>query len=211
MTPLHDSLLSFADELEKYKTPEWNTFPDIDLYMDQVITWLERQMNIFTPQDNEKLITPAMINNYVKNQVIPRPVQKKYTREHLAHLITVLGLKQVLPLSDIAKAISQASSGKPIEALFEQFTAIQDEALRHTSARVKEALNELSESLSETDAEKSLSMLALKLSLEANSYSLAAKTILDEVKTQKEKSADAKDKGKDKEKENKAKKAEPKA
>ena len=195
MSTLQDALLKWADELNQYKTPGWDSYPDIDLYMDQVITWLERQMTIFSQQDKEKLITPAMINNYVKNQVIPRPVEKKYTRVHLAHLISVLNLKQVLSLSDITKLISQVTSNEQIKTLFDQFAAIQDEAFQHTSVRVRESLEKLDGDLNEEEAEKRLSILALKLSLEANSYSIAAKTIIEKISESKEK---LKDKGKDK-------------
>ncbi|NMA66074.1 MAG: DUF1836 domain-containing protein, partial [Clostridiaceae bacterium] len=79
---LQNKLIKWAEELGKYKTPDWSLLPDIYLYMDQVITWLERQLGIFIQSEEEKLITPSMINNYVKNEVIPRPEQKKYSREH---------------------------------------------------------------------------------------------------------------------------------
>lgn len=200
MTALKDSLLSWAEQMEKYKTPEWDSLPDINLYMDQVITWLERQMNIFTPHDNEKLITPAMINNYVKNQVIPRPIQKKYTRDHLAHLITVLNLKQELSLSDITKLMSQADSEKEIETLFEQFTVIQDAAIHQAAEKVKEALEGINTEISEEEAVKRLIILAMKLSLEANSYSLAAKTIMNKIEYKTKKNSESKEKWKDKDK-----------
>lgn len=200
MSLLEESLIKWADELGHYKMPDWNVLPDIDLYMDQVITYLERQTTIFSQLSEEKLITPAMINNYVKNEVIPRPIQKKYTREHLAHLMAVLNLKQVLSLSDISKLISYETLDKPINALFDQFNIIQDEALQNTSIRVKEALEKLNGESSEEDTEKRLSLLALKLSLEANASRIAAKRILDEITAHKTKVHEVKEKVKVKDK-----------
>ncbi|HBR01788.1 MAG TPA: hypothetical protein DD738_04175 [Ruminiclostridium sp.] len=196
MPSLQDFLINWADELEQYRTPSWNTFPDIDLYMDQVITWLERQMGIFSQQDGEKPVTPSMINNYVKNQVIPRPVQKKYTRDHLAYLIAVLNLKQVLSLSDITKLIAKLTSEKDVETIYEQFAQMQVEALRITAERVKK-LSEMSEGEPDNqETEEKFCNLALKLSLEANSYSMAAKAILNKITVKKEKAANGKDREK---------------
>ena len=98
--------------------------------MDQVITYLEKQLAVFSKNEDEKLITPAMINNYVKNEIIPRPLNKKYTREHMAHLISVLNLKNILSLMDINRLISHEELDKPINELFDQFNSIQNEALR---------------------------------------------------------------------------------
>ena len=195
MQDLQNALLKWVDELEQYKAPNWDALPDIDLYMDQVITYIERQMTIFSSSAEEKLITPAMINNYVKNEVIPRPVQKKYTREHLAHMMAVLNLKQVLSLSDISKLIALETSDKPIYILFDQFNAIEDEALHITAEKVREAVEKIEGEPPEADIEKRLSLLALKLSLEANASRIAAKRILDEIMAKKVKpQEDKKDK-----------------
>ncbi len=195
MQDLQNALLKWVDELEQYKAPNWDALPDIDLYMDQVITYIERQMTIFSSSAEEKLITPAMINNYVKNEVIPRPVQKKYTREHLAHMMAVLNLKQVLSLSDITKLIALETSDKPIHILFDQFNAIEDEALHVTAEKVREAIEKIEDEPPEADIEKRLSLLALKLSLEANASRIAAKRILDEIMAKKVKpQEDKKDK-----------------
>ncbi len=204
MQHLQDALLKWVDELEHYKAPNWDALPDIDLYMDQVITYIERQMTIFSLSAEEKLITPAMINNYVKNEVIPRPVQKKYTREHLSHMMAVLSLKQVLSLSDITKLLAHETSDKPIQVLFDQFNTIQDEALQKTSIRVREALEKIDGEPSEEDIEKRLSLLALKLSLEANASRIAAKRILDEIMVQKAKTQEEKEKNKEKDKNKKS-------
>lgn len=71
MSSVKDKLINWVAELESYNMPDWNDLPDIDLYMDQVITYLEKQLSVFSRNDDEKLITPAMINNYVKNEIIP--------------------------------------------------------------------------------------------------------------------------------------------
>lgn len=83
--------------------PQWALLPDIGLYMDQVITLMER---VFAPALGPGEITKSMVNNYVKVGLIKRPVGKKYDREHLAQLLMIGVLKQALSLEDIAKVLS---------------------------------------------------------------------------------------------------------
>ena len=83
---------------EKISIPEWEMLPDIGLYMDQVVTLAER---IFYPRLPKGETTRSMINNYVKSGLVPRPVGKKYDRDHLARLIMVCVLKQALNLDSI--------------------------------------------------------------------------------------------------------------
>jgi len=204
MSSITNKLIDWVTELENYRMPNWNDLPDIDLYMDQVITYLEKQLAIFSKNDDEKFITPAMINNYVKNEIIPRPLNKKYTREHMAHLISVLRLKNILSLMDINKLISHEKLNKPIDALFDQLNAIQDEAFKETALRVRDSLEKLDNDNVGKDNEERLSLLALKFALEANANRIAAKKILDEIVSYKaqlkdeEIKANSKDKGKEK-------------
>lgn len=181
MSSVKDKLINWVAELESYNMPDWNDLPDIDLYMDQVITYLEKQLSVFSRNDDEKLITPAMINNYVKNEIIPRPLNKKYTREHMAHLIAVLNLKNILSLLDITRLISHEESDKPVNVLFGQLKSIQDEVFKDTALRVRDSLEKFDGDNFDRDNEERLRLLALKFSLEANANRIAAKKILDEI------------------------------
>ena len=208
MSSIKDKLIDWVTEMENYRMPNWNDLPDIDLYMDQVITYLEKQLAVFSKNEDEKLITPAMINNYVKNEIIPRPLNKKYTREHMAHLISVLNLKNILSLMDINRLISHEELDKPINELFDQLNSIQNEAFKDTALRVSDSLEKLDSDIADKDNEERLSLLALKFSLEANANRIAAKKILDEIMAYKaqqlqedELKANGKDKGKEKNKE----------
>ena len=79
----------------RIELPQWETLPDIGLYMDQVITLMERTFAPFLPGAE---ITKSMVNNYVKVELIPRPIGKKYDREHLALLLVIGVLKQALSM-----------------------------------------------------------------------------------------------------------------
>ena len=88
--------------------PEWETLPDIGLYMDQVITLMERAFGRALPKGE---ITKSMVNNYVKVELIPRPVGKKYDREHLAMLLMIGVLKQALSMESIAQVLRALCAG----------------------------------------------------------------------------------------------------
>ena len=75
--------------------------PDIPLYMDQITTFMETKLAACKRQDEDKILTKTMINNYTKNRLIPPPDKKKYSKDHLIMLIYVYYLKDFLSISDI--------------------------------------------------------------------------------------------------------------
>ena len=97
--------------------PEWEQLPDIGLYMDQVITLMDR---LFIPRLPKGETTRSMVNNYVKSGLVPRPVGKKYDREHLARLLMVCVLKQALSMEGIGRLLEGLCSGG-IHAGYERF------------------------------------------------------------------------------------------
>ncbi len=96
--------LNISSKIAHHSIPKWSDLPEIDLYMDQVIALMEKYLIDSSYQD-AKLITPSMINNYVKLGIMPAPVKKKYSREHLAYLVIICSLKQVMPISNIKAMI----------------------------------------------------------------------------------------------------------
>ena len=93
--------------LARQSLPRWQELPDLDLYMDQILSLVERYLGEY-PGFDGKGLTASMVNNYVKLQVMPPPVRKKYTRTHLACLIMICILKPVLPISAIQRLLSEA-------------------------------------------------------------------------------------------------------
>lgn len=93
-------------EKEGHLLTRWQNLPDIELYMDQLITYIEMQLNFLVVND-ENLITPSMVNNYVKLKLIPKPVKKRYHKEHLAYLTAITVLKQVIPIPIVKNGVDQ--------------------------------------------------------------------------------------------------------
>lgn len=96
------------DWLEKaarldYIRPE--DVPEIDLYMDQITTFMESQLAVTKRTEEDKIMTKTMINNYTKNKLLPPPIKKKYTKDHLYLLIFVYYFKSIMSIADIQKLL----------------------------------------------------------------------------------------------------------
>ena len=98
-----DLLNSIKDSFENIKYVKSEEIPDIDLYMDQVTTFLDEKLksSARNPKDEEKLVTKTMINNYAKTDVIPAPVRKKYSRDNLFLIIFVYYYKNFLQINEV--------------------------------------------------------------------------------------------------------------
>lgn len=118
-------------EMLDFHCPRYNEFPSVELYMDQVLTVLDEALRPFAIDDKEKLITSTMVNNYVKQGVVLPPQKKRYSRQHLAYLMTVCILKHVLPLSDICRLFKLQISVCPLEQAYDYFCEALETALQN--------------------------------------------------------------------------------
>ncbi|MCM1122504.1 MAG: DUF1836 domain-containing protein [Eubacterium sp.] len=97
-----DLLGSILDSLGRIEYIKSEDIPDIDLYMDQVTTFMESHLkNSTRDPEQDKILTKTMINNYTKNDLLPPPVKKKYSKEHVLLLIFIYYYKGILSISDI--------------------------------------------------------------------------------------------------------------
>lgn len=96
---LLNSILENLDRID-YIKPE--DIPNIDLYMDQVTTFMDSRLRSTARYpDGDKILTKTMINNYAKNDLLPPPVRKKYSKEHVLVLLFIYYYKSFLSISDI--------------------------------------------------------------------------------------------------------------
>ena len=95
----------FRDDIGGFKLPRFHELPDVGLYMDQVVSIIDKYFKVLDRDDDKPIITSSMINNYVKLGIIPPPVRKRYGADHLAYLIMICLLKQVLSMSEITQLI----------------------------------------------------------------------------------------------------------
>ena len=162
-----DLLAEWARQGQEVAPPAWEELPGIPLYMDQVILYLGESLELFQ-REGSSLLTSSMINNYVKTGLIPHPDKKKYTKEHLAGLMAVCMLKQVLSIQDVKTLLGSGEISPQTYQLFRQ---------AHTAA-----LQETCQALEETcRSGQDLKQAALLLAAEANAKRAAAQRILCEL------------------------------
>ncbi len=171
---IKNELTDFSTSLKEYKTEPWNQFPGIDLYMDQVVTYLERLLKLFSTEESGKVITSSMVNNYVKEGYLKRPVNKKYDRAHLVSLYIMSMLKPILPIPLIAGSLINLTDEQKFQSFFEELTKLQDQAFSETSQKLEGIISQLPEE----DFETHLRLFALQLTSEANARKIAAEKIL---------------------------------
>lgn len=119
----------------KIHIPRWNELPDIDLYLDQVVNYLEKYIEKYNANRDDKIITKTMINNYVKQGIMPAPIKKKYSREHVAYLIVICILKQVYSINDIGKLISLTIKYFEISKAYNRFCANLEVSVKNVFTR----------------------------------------------------------------------------
>ena len=123
---------NLAEEICSFHCPRWHELPEISLYMDQVLSILEKNLSIFVNENEEKVATAAMINNYVKQKICIPPIKKRYHREHLAYLIIVCITKRVLSISEINALLEILLSKHSIAEAYDLFCDELEYALQIT-------------------------------------------------------------------------------
>lgn len=130
MDNIEKELIKLIEDISKYHIPRWGELPDIELYMDQVITFIEKNIRIFSDESSEKVITPSMVNNYVKLRLIPKPIKKRYNKVHLAYLIAISILKQVMTIEEIRDGIIFQAKINGKKGAYNLFCEEQERALK---------------------------------------------------------------------------------
>lgn len=174
MENIKKALENWLNELNHFSFKNYEELPDIELYMDQVVTFLEKQLHIFQTSSLDKQITSSMINNYVKGEVVSAPIAKKYNREHLAVIEEIMTLKQVLTIAEVKQILDERYKDSPLKGdTFNAFNKSNNEKIATT---IEEAFKHLN-SIDDNDT-KALINLALDFALSANAYINVAKRIL---------------------------------
>ena len=140
---LLNSIMASFDRIDYIKSED---IPNIDLYMDQVTTFMDSHMRAKTRNPEEdKILTKTMINNYAKNDLLPPPVKKKYSKEHMLVLIFIYYFKNILSIGDIQNLLNPLTDrffGKS-EAF--DLTKVYDEVFRFEEAQVEALKKDVTE------------------------------------------------------------------
>ena len=126
--------------LNNYQLPEWETIPDIGLYMEQVIALLKNYLDYLPPElMEEQFITAAAINNYVRKKIMPEPERKKYYRKHIVYLIIICSLKQSLSIPTLQTMIPVDLSEEELRSFYTSYSRRHSLASKYFVKQVREA------------------------------------------------------------------------
>lgn len=164
-----EELKQLKDKLLKGRSASWDEFPDIGLYKDQVLTYISKQLIHF---DDREQLTSAMINNYIKGNLLPRPDGKKYTKEHLSGMIEICILKQVLTVGDTGFLLQKELEDSNFELFYEKFRQAMDDSMSKLAEQV-----DINWSLQD------LSDIALHMAISSYSYKLVCERLVDIIRS----------------------------
>ena len=125
-----------------------NDIPNIDLYMDQVTTFMEKHLSNTKRFEDDKVLTKTMINNYTKNDLIPPPDKKKYSKEHVLLLTLIYYFKNIMSINDIKKLLApisekyfQSNKGMDLADVYEAVIDLETPTIGSTTKDMEEKLN----------------------------------------------------------------------
>ena len=153
----NDLLNSILESISKIDYVKSIDIPNIDLYMDQVTTFMDKQMASSKRYEDDKVLTKTMINNYAKNNLLPSPEKKKYTKEHLLVLTFIYYFKSFLSIKDIEMLLRPVTDRYFHTDSKLNLTHIYDEVCSFEKDRIdtlKEELKAMYASSSETFSEE---------------------------------------------------------
>ena len=153
----NDLLNSILESISRIDYVKSIDIPNIDLYMDQVTTFMDKQMASSKRYEDDKVLTKTMINNYAKNNLLPSPEKKKYTKEHLLVLTFIYYFKSFLSIKDIEMLLRPVTDRYFHTDSKLNLTHIYDEVCSFEKDRIdtlKEELKAMYASPSETFSEE---------------------------------------------------------
>ena len=132
----HERLREIFARLDSLDYVKPEQIPDIDLYMDQVTTFMDEHLQKSKRYEQDKVLTKTMINNYAKNNLLPPPVKKKYSKEHMLLLIYIYYFKNMLAFNDIEALFRPITedhfmdaSGLSLQDIYRQIFSLETEQM----------------------------------------------------------------------------------
>ena len=166
--------VSTMEDIANTSFPSWDELPEFELYMDQVIAIVNRYMgNMADLMHDEKIITQAMINNYVKNKLIPPPVKKRYSKIHIAALLIICSCKQSMNISSIM-AFLDFESNEKMRVCYQNFLINRNSVIQEMKTLIETKVKTI-----DKDQSAELIRMAQKSALRSGYYKIFAQKMLD--------------------------------
>ncbi len=115
---------------KNFRIPRWEELPDVDLYLEQIISLIDGSIGKYVNEDGKKALTKTMVNNYVKQKIIEAPEKKKYNKLAVASLHVITVLKSVFSINEIAELIKLAIKANDVEISYNRFCETIEDQVR---------------------------------------------------------------------------------
>lgn len=155
-----DILNSILESISRIDYVKADEIPNIDLYMDQVTTFMNDHMKSSKRYEDDKILTKTMINNYAKNELLPPPLKKKYSKEHVMVLIFIYYFKNILSIKDIETLLKPITKNYfhtdkelSFTDLYEEVCSLEKSRIDHLKEDITEIYRTSSETFSDADEE----------------------------------------------------------
>lgn len=178
-------------DISSGKDIKLSDIPDIDLYMDQVTTFIDSKLGHLKRDENDKLLTKTMINNYTKSKILFPSKNKKYNRQHIILLILIYYLKQILSINDISALFSPLFNSMDdkeneyiLDDIYAAFLDLKENDFslnEETFSHILELIKEKTQGFKEENRDFSeLLLTVIMLIVKANAQKRLAEKIIDE-------------------------------
>ncbi len=175
-------ILEKTNQLIDNSKIEISEIPNINLYMEQVLTFLNDELDEFKRDQKDKIYTKSMINNYVKSQVLTKPDNKKYTPNHVIELLLIFYMKQILSLDDIKILFEYSLANNNLKEIYSSYLNYTNNEYLNISSEINNYIDILEQDEDLKNDETKMLILITILTSKAASYKMFSEKLIDSIK-----------------------------
>ena len=181
-------ILAYLDEIHNFALPKYRELPDVALYMEQVLSYINGMLLSLSPAESKPL-TSFMVNNYVKAKMIDEPIKKKYQKEQVGYLIAITLMKTTVSMSEMEVLLKLDQGISPNkEKLYRFWSEVEgaflSEASKKTTGRVESIYHRYQNDtkndpqVATENARNALGLIAMRLAIQAQANKLLSDYII---------------------------------
>ncbi len=174
-----DEVRKLAQQMEKAPQILPEEIPDLEIYMDQLTTYLDKRLGFYNREGESPFVTRSMVNNYSKAKLLPPPAAKRYSRVHVMLLSLVCQLKRIFTIQDLGRLLAPVTGEEETGSLYRLFLTAQRESFAETPAMAEALLARLGET---DEPARAKAALVTQLAVRAQRDLLLAERVLDTLR-----------------------------
>ena len=173
----NDKFLEILNQVENRSDIASSQIPSLDLYIDQIMTLFDVELNDNKRYEDDKVLTKTMINNYSKAGILKPIKGKKYSKEHILQMLLIYSLKNTISIQEIKKVLQPYhQSDESIEPIYEEFITVKNELSHNITEQLQSFINSKNIDLNDP---KQLTVTLLLICAISNQFQTIAQSMLD--------------------------------